>query len=187
MSEETHYATLGVSETATQAEIKIAYRKLLKKIHPDTVSTLSPTLRHEAENATKAINEAYAVLSNSVRRQLYNQELSAYRRVLLNAASGARREQTPAESMAEPLCFKCGQPLDAAGYCMKCDVSYVRIRKRHRSKPGPLLLWAKAHPWIASGYLLVALMILLALIIAIVSAVRGTNPVDMVWTSGRPA
>jgi curved DNA-binding protein CbpA len=75
MSEDTHYTVLGVSEAATQSEIKAAYRNLLKKIHPDTVSTLSPGLRRLADDATKDITEAYSVLSDASKRQQYDREL----------------------------------------------------------------------------------------------------------------
>ena len=64
MSDETYYAALGVSETATPSEIKAAYRNLLKKIHPDTVSTLSLNVKRIAEDATQEIIEAYSVLSD---------------------------------------------------------------------------------------------------------------------------
>ncbi len=79
MNDDSYYAALGVMRTATQAEIKTAYRNLLKKIHPDTVSTLSPGLRSMAEDATKEIIEAYSVLSDASRRLQYDRQVSAYR------------------------------------------------------------------------------------------------------------
>jgi DnaJ-class molecular chaperone len=69
MTDDMYYAVLGISETATDREIKAAYRNLLKKIHPDTVSTLSPELRRLAEDATKEITKAYSVLSDPRRRR----------------------------------------------------------------------------------------------------------------------
>ena len=75
MSDDTHYTVLGVSEAATQSEIKAAYRNLLKQIHPDTVSTLSPDLRRIAEGATEDIIEAYSVLSDASKRRQYDREL----------------------------------------------------------------------------------------------------------------
>jgi hypothetical protein len=65
---------------ATQSEIKAAYRDLLKKIHPDTVSTLSLDLKCLAEGATKDIIEAYSVLSDASKRRQYDLELVAHRR-----------------------------------------------------------------------------------------------------------
>ena len=55
-----YYEVLGVSRSATEDELKKAYRKLAKKYHPD----LNPD-NHEAEARFKEANDAYAVLSDS--------------------------------------------------------------------------------------------------------------------------
>ncbi len=75
-----YYAILGVPETATQAEIRAAYLHLLKKIHPDTVATLSPGLKREANEVTQEIIMAYSVLSDSNKRAEYDRELASYPR-----------------------------------------------------------------------------------------------------------
>ena len=58
-----HYQTLGVDKTATQAEIKKAYRKLSMKHHPD---------RGGDESKFKEIADAYAVIGDESKRQQYD-------------------------------------------------------------------------------------------------------------------
>ncbi len=63
-----YYKILGVSNNATESDIKKAYRKLARKYHPD----LNPNDK-EAEKKFKEINEANEVLSNSENRKKYDQ------------------------------------------------------------------------------------------------------------------
>src|SRR5687768_16950098 len=63
-----YYATLGVSKTATDKEIKQAYRKLARKFHPD-VNPGDKT----AEARFKEINEAYEVLGDAEKRRKYDE------------------------------------------------------------------------------------------------------------------
>ena len=64
------YKTLGVSKTASQTEIKKAYRKLALKNHPDKVA---PEERESAEAKFKEIGYAHDVLTDEAKRQRYDQ------------------------------------------------------------------------------------------------------------------
>src|SRR5574338_914477 len=63
-----YYAVLGVPKTATQAEIKKAYRKLARELHPDR----NPGDK-EAERRFKEANEAQAVLTDTEKRKQYDE------------------------------------------------------------------------------------------------------------------
>ncbi len=63
-----YYKILGLERSASEADIKSAYRKLARKYHPD----LNPNNK-EAEHRFKEINEAYQVLSDAEKRGKYDQ------------------------------------------------------------------------------------------------------------------
>ncbi|NJD27107.1 MAG: J domain-containing protein [Chloroflexi bacterium] len=81
-----YYKILGVPRTASQAEIKKAYRKLARESHPD---------RHAGDKAAeqrfKEVNEAHAVLSDPAKRAKYDQfgkDWEAYARAGAGAGGG---------------------------------------------------------------------------------------------------
>lgn len=65
-----YYEILGVEKSASEAEIKSAYRKLALKWHPDKHTGDD---KKDAEEKFKEINEAYQVLSNKEKKQAYDQ------------------------------------------------------------------------------------------------------------------
>ena len=67
MTKQDYYDILGIDKNADKKQIKKAYRKLALKYHPDK----NPS--KEAEEKFKEISEAYAVLSDDEKRQMYDQ------------------------------------------------------------------------------------------------------------------
>src|SRR5215475_1031939 len=63
-----YYELLGVSRKASAKEIRAAFRKLARKYHPD----LNPGDK-AAEEKFKQLQEAYDVLSDTKKRQMYDQ------------------------------------------------------------------------------------------------------------------
>src|ERR671931_825168 len=61
-----YYEVLGVPRTASEAEIKKAFRNLARELHPDVSDA------PDAEERFKELVEAYEVLSSSERRELYD-------------------------------------------------------------------------------------------------------------------
>src|ERR671926_1318291 len=63
-----YYETLGVARGASEDDIRKAYRKLARKYHPD----LNPGDK-SSEDRFKNVQEAYDILSDSKKRQMYDQ------------------------------------------------------------------------------------------------------------------
>jgi DnaJ-class molecular chaperone len=82
-----YYSTLGVAKTATEKEIKQAYRKLARKHHPD----VNPSDK-SAERKFKEINEAYEVLGDPAKRKKYD-ELGSNWRMYEQAGAGGPGQQ----------------------------------------------------------------------------------------------
>ncbi|HWC60368.1 MAG TPA: DnaJ C-terminal domain-containing protein, partial [Verrucomicrobiae bacterium] len=63
-----YYESLGVARTASDAEIKKAFRKLAREYHPDVAKD-----KKKAEEKFKEINEAYEVLGDPAKRKKYDE------------------------------------------------------------------------------------------------------------------
>jgi len=83
-----YYDVLGVSRTASQEEIRRAYRRLARQSHPDV------NKEPDAENRFKEISEAYDVLGDAEKRSAYDRfgaDWRAAREAGATAAGGGRR------------------------------------------------------------------------------------------------
>jgi molecular chaperone DnaJ len=96
------YQVLGVSESASQDDIKKAYRRLAKQYHPDA----NPNNASAAERF-KEISEAHSVLSDADKRKQYDQmrRLGAFDGGPRRSSAGPRRAQAPGDVGSEGFDF----------------------------------------------------------------------------------
>lgn len=73
MSKRDYYEVMGLSKGASDDEIKKSYRKLAMKYHPDRVASMPDAEKKAAEEKFKELQEAYAVLSDAEKKQMYDQ------------------------------------------------------------------------------------------------------------------
>jgi hypothetical protein len=149
LSVETYYTVLGVPETASSAQIKAAFRDLVRQVHPDSVPNASPYWKRAAEEKTKEINEAYSVLSNQSKRREYDRLLAESRQEF-SQATPAPPSPAPAPAPAPqpqstgPYCSKCGAVLYGSGYCPVCQ----KIRTPYKGTgPKPVRAKKSFIPW----------------------------------------
>jgi curved DNA-binding protein CbpA len=67
-----HYSLLGVPFTATHAEITRAYRRAMKRVHPDRQL---PERRLASEDLARRLNAAYTILADPLKRQAYDRTI----------------------------------------------------------------------------------------------------------------
>ena len=90
MEQTNYYETLGLAETADPALIRVAYRAAMKKDHPDQGGN---------GGRAKALNEAYAVLSDPTQRADHDRELAEARR--REEAQRQAKERAAAQAQAQ--------------------------------------------------------------------------------------
>lgn len=73
--EPTYYEVLGVDPSASQEEIKKAYRVKVKQYHPDMFTSQPEWVKEQAERMSRKLNEAYEELSDAKRRNDYDEKI----------------------------------------------------------------------------------------------------------------
>ncbi|HAI21819.1 MAG TPA: hypothetical protein DCM14_08000, partial [Clostridiales bacterium UBA8153] len=123
-----YYQILGVQRSATEKEIKRAYRQLARKHHPD----VNPGKR--AEERFKEINEAYEVLSDPEQRRKYD-ELDAHGREAPGGRAGGRGPGAPGSGQPHVKYADLDDLLGGTGDSSELLQNLFRARGR-RSAPG---------------------------------------------------
>ncbi|MGV8121292.1 MAG: SUMF1/EgtB/PvdO family nonheme iron enzyme [Candidatus Xenobiia bacterium LiM19] len=102
-----YYKILGIEPSADAADISSAYRALVRKYHPDTYKGI------DAENKMKKINEAYAVLNNTLSRADFD---------LLRAEAITAAQPSGTDGEAETrLCPHCDERIAvSSSLCVFC-------------------------------------------------------------------
>lgn len=90
-TEKNYYRILEIPTQATDEQIKLAYRRLVKKWHPDLNNNSL-----ESQEKLKEVNEAYEILSDPTARTIYNQTIAANM-----SASSSERVKTETEKRQE--------------------------------------------------------------------------------------
>lgn len=131
----THYQTLGIPEGASSEHVRDSWLLLIQAFHPDRFPQGSKSQR-EAEERLKAINAAYEVLKNPVKRAAYDAELarryagfaapqtSSSAPSSVSETKSAKRAYSPYNEEWKgkgPYCYKCDTPFNASGYCPTCE------------------------------------------------------------------
>ena len=101
----THYDVLGVRRAASSSDIKRAYYRRARVLHPDNYADAPDKLRAQAERAMQELNVAWTVLRDGARRARYDRELDH-----IPPAHPSRSRSAPATSRNQS-----GQPRAALG------------------------------------------------------------------------
>ncbi|HTV21139.1 MAG TPA: DnaJ domain-containing protein, partial [Polyangiaceae bacterium] len=99
MAYKDYYQVLGVARTASEEDIKQAYRKLARKYHPDV------SKEPDAEQRFKDLNEAHDVLKDEKKRALYDQYGEAWKAAAEGRAPSPGAERAPEDFRAQGFDF----------------------------------------------------------------------------------
>lgn len=97
-----HYKRLGVAPSASTEEIRVAYRALATKFHPDRAMSGSQAELDLAERRMREINESWAVLHDPASRRRYDDARLRERQAASRAAAGGPPRPAPLSERPRP-------------------------------------------------------------------------------------
>lgn len=127
-----YYEILEVERTASLEQIKSQHRFLLHAWHPDKFP--DGVLRRRAEDKVIEINEAYSVLSDSVKREKYNESFDATSKPSVQAPPSQPVKEPPI-NQPKQLCESCGLPVQTKYVEFYENVGMIFMRQ-HKSVKG---------------------------------------------------
>ena len=129
-----YYKILNISETSTPEEIKLAYRKLARKWHPDVAGNSS-----EVISKFKDINEAYETLSNSVRKADYDRARKFYSYSSVGAGTKSNEYKETSSVNKENSAYKKTEPKQTYhtkdGFKFSWEDFFFKAQKQEKSLP----------------------------------------------------
>ncbi|QKX56667.1 uncharacterized protein TRUGW13939_03773 [Talaromyces rugulosus] len=117
------YQVLGVDKQSSAAEVKLAYRKLILKCHPDKIQ--DDALRAKASDEFQKVQESYEILTDETRRRLHDQavRLAALRKEV-NSHNAARSAASSRE-YRDGRMYEERVPADAAFFTDSDEFRYT--------------------------------------------------------------
>jgi hypothetical protein len=135
----THYEVLGVKENATSKEIRKAYKKLVRCLHPDKNVGVNEMVQGLVKERFLEVQEAYATLSDPARRKEYDAALAALRsegEYYIPVAPSPPAPNPPAKPKEPERCGKCqrivGEPMHSI--CGRCCNEIVAMEQEVKAR-----------------------------------------------------
>ena len=147
-----YYEILEISEKASQEVIRMAYKALCKKHHPDVYQGD----KHFAEEKMKQINEAYEILSDETNKRQYDYTINCQARRTQNTYQTSKQSnyQPKQENITEDISvsLKRGFMALAAGDWIKAALYFERVLNQNAKLAeaylGKLMIeWHYNMPW----------------------------------------
>ena len=134
METATHYATLGVTQSAEVSVIRAAYKALVLNHHPDKTVHLSAEARAEHSAIFRGVQEAWDVLGNPSLKALYDHELERHGNRVDLRRSTFHRSSTPHTPRRRHTIIRLTTPEEKRALKAKAeqDLAYLRERRVKR-------------------------------------------------------